>query len=280
MALVEKVEIDGKEIVKDKVDMAIRRIVETYYAFSGSGRLGSDLPAWVAFSGGKDSMVLLDLVKRSGIPFEAHYSVTTVDPPELVQFIKRIASDPSNHLTMDIQRYNDGSPITMWNLIEKSYMPPTRQARYCCSALKESAGSGRLTLTGVRWDESPRRKKGWGVINLKGKRKLKKAAQLGIELLPTGKDRGAFDPLDYLKSNLEEEIEGYIGDPNEKTVMLNSDNGKLRNMMEYCMGRGKTNLNPIIDWTEDDVWEYIENENLPYCCLYQYGGGHIQDLVA
>ena len=44
---------------------------------------------YVAFSGGKDSTVILDLVKRSGCKFDAHYSVTTVDPPELVQFIKR-----------------------------------------------------------------------------------------------------------------------------------------------------------------------------------------------
>jgi phosphoadenosine phosphosulfate reductase len=36
---------------------------------------------YVAFSGGKDSTVILDLVKRAGCKFDAHYNVTTVDPP-------------------------------------------------------------------------------------------------------------------------------------------------------------------------------------------------------
>ena len=42
---------------------------------------------FLAYSGGKDSTVLLELARRAGVKFDVHYSVTTVDPPELVRFV-------------------------------------------------------------------------------------------------------------------------------------------------------------------------------------------------
>lgn len=102
---------------------------------------------WLAFSGGKDSVVLLDLAERSGVPFTAHYNLTTVDPPEVVWFIKSFAQ-------VRIER----PPFTMWQLIKRHHSPPRRQARYCCQELKERGGSGRMVLTGVRWAESVRRR--------------------------------------------------------------------------------------------------------------------------
>ena len=102
----------------------------------------------LAFSGGKDSVVIKRLAEMAGVKFEAHYSCTSVDPPELVRFIKNMSD-----VSFDMPHYNDGSPITMWNLIVKKLIPPTWIMRYCCAELKESFGKGRLTVTGVRWAE-------------------------------------------------------------------------------------------------------------------------------
>ena len=55
---------------------------------------------YLAFSGGKDSIVIYDLAVRAGVKFDAHYSLTTVDPPELVHFIKA--------------EFPDGSFIQLW----------------------------------------------------------------------------------------------------------------------------------------------------------------------
>ena len=74
-------------------------------------------------------------------------------------------------VSRDIPHDKDGKPITMWNLIPKKKMPPTRLARYCCSVLKESAGKGRITVTGVRWAESARRKENQGVVLFKDRAK-------------------------------------------------------------------------------------------------------------
>ena len=99
----------------------------------------------------------------AGVKFEAHYSVTSVDPPELVKFIKEQYPD----VIRDIPHDKDGKPVTMWSLIAKHTIPPIRSARYCCAALKEVNGKGRVVITGVRWAESPRRKALHGVVNIK-----------------------------------------------------------------------------------------------------------------
>jgi len=48
---------------------------------------------YVAFSGGKDSIVIKDLVIKSGVKYDIHYSVTTVDPPELIRYIREYHPD-------------------------------------------------------------------------------------------------------------------------------------------------------------------------------------------
>ena len=72
---------------------------------------------YLAYSGGKDSTVLLDLARRSGVKFDAHYNLTTVDPPELVRFIR---TQPDVII--------ESPEKTMWELIIEKRMPPTRMA--------------------------------------------------------------------------------------------------------------------------------------------------------
>lgn len=103
---------------------------------------------YVAFSGGKDSVVLLELVRLSGIKYDAHFSVTTVDPPEVLNFIR------DNYPEVIWEK-----PLkTMWQLIVENGVPPTRKMRYCCKLIKEVCGDGRTVLTGIRADESSARR--------------------------------------------------------------------------------------------------------------------------
>ena len=124
---------------------------------------------YLAFSGGKDSVTCKALLDMAGVKYDATYHVTSVDPPELVRFIKDVHPD----VKREIPRYNDGTPITMWNLIPKKLMPPTRLVRYCCDNLKESGGTGRITVTGVRWAESTNRKRNQGIVTFTDKRAAK-----------------------------------------------------------------------------------------------------------
>ena len=63
----------------------------------------------------------------------------------------------------------DGSRMTMWKLIQKKLMPPTRLMRYCCAVLKEGGGKDRFIATGVRWAESTARKRRGGLEVLTSK---------------------------------------------------------------------------------------------------------------
>jgi len=175
---------------------------------------------YLAFSGGKDSCVIKALCDMAEVKYDAHYRVSSVDPPELIRFIKEYHPD----VEFEFPRYNDGSVVTMWNLIPKKSMPPTQIVRYCCKYLKEDGGEGRDKITGVRWDESVKRKKG----------------RNGLE----------------------------VGHRNRK--LLDPDNMD-EDMVRYCMQSKGFILNPIIDWTTDEVWEFIHRYNIPYCKLYDQG---------
>lgn len=193
---------------------------------------------YLAFSGGKDSVVCKALMDMAGVKYDATYRVTSVDPPELVRFIR----DKHPDVVRELPRDKDGKQITMWNLIPRKLMPPTRLVRYCCAELKETGGDGRMTVTGVRWAESVNRKTNQGVVTIAS---TKVAKELDANSFFVNRSGGG--------------------------VVLTNDNEDSRRVVESCYKRHKTMLNPIIEWTDDDVWEFIKAENVPYCELYDDG---------
>lgn len=148
-------------------------------------------------------------------------------------------------MSFDIPHDANGKPVSMWSLIAKHTLPPTRKVRYCCEELKECNGVGRVTVTGVRWAESPSRKERHGVVDFTTKPKT------------TQKIADA-SGVDYRVNK-------------QGSVILNDDNDEERRMVEQCYRTRKTLVNPIVDWEDDDVWGYIRDRHLPYCSLYDEG---------
>lgn len=222
---------DSNGVLHDKVELAIQRLKafeppEGYY---------------VAFSGGKDSQCIYHLCQMAGVRFDAHYNVTSVDPPELVQFIKKNYPD----VAMDVPHDKDGKRVSMWSLIGKYRFPPTRLMRYCCANIKEINGRGRIVVTGVRWAESTNRAEAHSVVDIRGKQK-------------TLRNIADSSNVNY-KTNRR-------GD-----LIMNDDNDEARRLVEQCYRTQKTMVNPIIDWAEDDVWEFLNGNRIEHCCLYDEG---------
>lgn len=176
----------------------------------------SDKGFFLAFSGGKDSQALYHVAKLAGVKFEAHYSLTTLDPPELVHFIKEKYPDV----------IIDRPKMTFLQLCLKKKSLPTRIMRFCCAELKETQGAGRVTLTGIRREESPRRAK-----------------------------RNEFE-VDKRK------FSGTIDQFN-----------RTRETEIVCVyGKDKIIVNPIINWTEKDVWQFLNDVvKVEHCRLYDEG---------
>ncbi len=197
-----------------------------------------DEPYYVCYSGGKDSDVIKILSDLAGVKHETHHNLTTVDAPETVHYIKAQS---------DI--IIDRPQKSMWQLIAEKKVPPTRLVRYCCAELKERGGKGRVKVTGVRWDESNNRKENSGTVNIIGKPKTvrKTAEELNANFISTKKGG----------------------------VVLNDDNDESRRLVEQCYRTTSTMVNPIIEWTNTDVWNFLNYYGCKSNPLYYCGFGRI-----
>lgn len=198
--------------------------IERFKAASEMSLMHYGQPLIITDSGGKDSSVIKELARRSGIPFEVMHNHTTADAPETVRFIRSEAKrleDMGIKYTINMPMYK-GKRTSMWSLIPQKLIPPTRLVRYCCSVLKETGGAGRFIATGVRWAESANRKN----------------------------NRGIYEKLGTSKAN---------------TIMLTNDNDDKRMLFENCRLKARRVVNPIIDWTEDDVWDFLQSDDAPPC---------------
>lgn len=100
----------------------------------------------VAYSGGKDSEVLLDLFRQSKVSYTAFYNSTTIDPPGTISWVKQ-------HADVTILQ----PVVSFFKLIERRGLPSFAR-RFCCAKLKERFVAENV-FTGVRAAESQNRAK-------------------------------------------------------------------------------------------------------------------------
>lgn len=197
-----------------------------------------DEPYYLCYSGGKDSDVIKILAQLAGVKYEAVHNLTTVDAPETVYYVRS---------QKDVRI--DKPEQTMWQLIEEKLLPPTRLVRYCCEKQKEHGGKGRLKVTGVRWAESNGRKDNSGVVSV-----VKK-------------------PKTMIRQATERELQFEV---NKKGgLVLNDDNANTRQFIEQCYRTASFLVNPIVDWLDDEVWDFLRYYGCRSNPLYAEGQNRI-----
>ena len=88
-------------------------------------------------------------------------SLTSVDPPEVIRFVKTQYPD------VELAKPR----MSIYEMAKKKQILPTMRLRWCCEEFKETSGAGKVTLVGIRKEESARRAKREEVsTSIKGKR--------------------------------------------------------------------------------------------------------------
>ena len=186
----------------------------------------------VGYSGGKDSEVLVDLFIKSGVKFVVIHNHTGLDAPETVYFIRKKFKQWREQ-GIDCRIYYPKK--TFWKLCKEKKMLPTRIQRFCCAELKERNDIPELKFAthsfGVRKTES-----------------VKRASH---------------------RDSIETRNTESFGTKSHQ--MFHFDKAEMVKQTSACYTNKYFIVNPIAYWTEQEVWDYIHENEIEYNPLYDKG---------
>ena len=195
---------------------------------------------FLAFSGGKDSQALYHIAELGGVKFKAHMNLTSVDPPEVIRFVKKCYPD------VELAKPKE----SIYNIAIRRKILPTMRVRWCCAEFKESAGAGKVTLIGIRHEESSRRSR-----------------RNEVEI-SSRKFSGTIDELEEYR----QEQKAKEARRKSKKDGVNIMNADQEQTLGCIHGKESLLISPIIHWTERDVWEFLNQVvQVAHCELYDEG---------
>ena len=195
---------------------------------------------YLAFSAGKDSQALYHIAELAGVRFDAHMNLTSVDPPEVIRFVKRAYPE------VDLIKPKK----SIYQLAVEKQILPSMRLRWCCAEYKEMSGAGRVTLIGIRHQESSRR-----------------AKRNEVEI-SNRKFSGTLEGLDEYR----QELKAKRAKRKSKKDGVNITNADQEQTLGCISGKESLLISPIIHWMEEDVWEFLNKVmEVPHCSLYDEG---------
>jgi len=228
-----------------KVGMSLRRIKAWHEHWGGKTH--------VSFSGGKDSTVLLDLVRSVYPDTPALFVDTGLEYPEIKAFVRTFPNvttvRPKKSFRQVIEEY--GYPVAS-KLV-------SRMVRTCRNPTDRNQATRTLYLTGIKRDGSQTR---YFKIPNKWRCLLDAPFQVSERCCDVLKK----EP--FKRYEKETETTPYIGTMAWDSV-LRSTQYLLTGCNAFAAKRPASR--PLSFWTTDDIWEYIRGRGLPYAAVYDIG---------
>ena len=219
-----------------KVEKTKLRIKEWYEHYNGE--------VYVSFSGGKDSTVLLDIVRSMYPDIEAVFSNTGLEFPEIVKFIKTF-----DNVTIIKPKMTFKQVIN-----EKGYPVISKSVSNCVRLARKNIAEGKETLR---------------VRQIKGLEKGSKFNKGKWEFLLDAPFKISEECCNELKKKPMKEFQKQSG--KVPFIATMADEGLLRQQRYLQTGCNAFNLGksqPMGFWTEQDVLRYIKENNLEICSVY------------
>lgn len=225
----------------DKIDYAKNKIVEFVENMGGPDKV------FVSFSGGKDSTVLLHLVRSIYPNIKAVFMDTGLEFPEIKEFVKRVDNVVWKKSRKTVNQVFNENGIPAVSKEVATYVNEVRTTK-SDKLIEKRLNFGHGYCVPKKW------------IFLCDKE--------FIDYEISGKCCTYFKKLpseDYIRETKEYPIVGTMVD--ESTLRLNS---WIKFGCNMYNGK-KIQSRPLSIWVEDDIWDYIERFNLDICDLYVKG---------
>jgi 3'-phosphoadenosine 5'-phosphosulfate sulfotransferase (PAPS reductase)/FAD synthetase len=200
----------------------------------------------VAFSGGKDSTVLLHLVREYAPEVIVVYGNTTIEFPECVRFTRWLRDE------WGLNFYEARPEVTFWWVVEEYGWP----------LMGKSFGVG-----GVAHKES--RAEFFEGLAARGELEGQYAVQAEVPISSAC--------CSFLKERPSAKVQKELGvDGLFLGILAGESRQRLFNFLRYgewyyAKSQKMWKCHPLAIWTDEDVWGYIRREGLPYAPLYDMG---------
>lgn len=245
MSQVEKWQLTQRQNLplKFKIKYSEKRIKDWYELHDGN--------VYVAFSGGKDSTVLLHLVRSMYPEVPAVFNDTGLEYPEIRDFVKSTDNvvwlKPEMSFKKVLEVY--GYPV-----VSKKVARMISDLRRPASA---NPNTRKLYLTGIKSDGTKTR-------FFKLPDKWKKLIDCDFKI--------SAKCCDILKKNPAHLYEKETGRKSFLGIMAADSRQRERGYLQTGCNNIKTGKSiPMAHWFTPDVWEYIKGNGLPYCSVYDAG---------